>query len=311
VQKKENLNLSEVLRNKGKSFAEFLAGMSEEERQKGNEAEFLRAEEEHDRFKKAYENGNCYLCHKPLKSFSKKTPCIHWLLKPKGFKKKDIALVANKYGVFQIQSLLRWYATEEAFAKNINNLAAEGTGAKIIELTIRYKNLEWSFSCAESDYLGHQNSNHAKHPHYHFQMRIDKRPFINFNDFHIPLSESDVINMEAVRSKPDLISERNSFGEGMEEMFTEEVIHEVLNSPTSGDSENEAPFKIDSFAYADEGTQIQGEDLYNLIQEAKEKGVTVASLLHKLPNAKTEVMVTPGSGVVEQAPRSSRGKKNT
>lgn len=302
--------MSESLRNEGKDFAEFLAGMSEEDRQKGNEAEFLRAQEEHNRFKDAYDNGNCYLCHKPLKSFSKKTPCIHWLLKPNGFKKKDILSIANNYGVYQIQSLLRWYANEEAYAKNINNLADEGTGTKIIELTIRYKNLEWSFSCADSDYLGHENSKHAKHPHYHFQMRIDKRPFIGFNDFHLPLSRFDVINMEAIKSKPDLISERNSFGEGMEEIFTEDVINEVLNSPTSGDSENEAPFKIDSFAYADEGTQIQGEDLYNIIQEAKEKGVTVASLLHKLPNAKTKVMVTPGPGVVEQAPR-SRGKKNT
>ncbi len=303
--------MSDTLRNKGKDFAESLEGMSEDEREKWNEGEFLRAQEENSRFKEAYENGDCYLCHKSLKSFSKKTPCIHWLLKPKGFKKKDIVSVANKYGVFQIQSLLRWYANQEAFARNINNLAAEGTGTKIIELTIRYKYLEWSFSCAESDYLGHQNSKHAKHPHYHFQMRIDKRPFINFNDFHLPLSKSDIINMEAMRSKPDLITERNSFGEGMEEIFTEEIIHDVLTSPTSGDSEDEAPFSVDSFACADEGTQIQGEDLYNIIQEAKEKGVTVASMLHKLPNAKTEVMVTPGPGVVEQAPRSSRGKKST
>ena len=64
--------MSEALRNKGKSFADFLAGMPEEERQKNNEAEFLRAQEEHNRFKEEYDNGNCYLCHKPLKSFSKK-----------------------------------------------------------------------------------------------------------------------------------------------------------------------------------------------------------------------------------------------
>lgn len=273
-----------------------------------NEAEHLRAQNEHNRFKKAYDKGNCYLCKKSLKLFSKKTPCIHWLLKPKGFKKKDILSIANRYGMLQTQSLLRWYASEEAFAKNINNLASEGTGSKIIELTIRYKNLEWSFSCSESDYLGHKNSKHAKHPH--FQMRIDKRPFIGFNDFHLPLNKSDIINLEAIRSKPDLISERNSFGVGMDELFTEDVIHEVINSPTSDSNENDAPFSIDSFAYAEEGTQIQGEDLYNIIQEAKEKGVSIASLLHKLPNAKTEVMVTPGPGVVEQAPR-SRGKKNT
>lgn len=302
--------MSERLRNRGKQFASFLEGLSEDERQKGNEAEYLRAKEQHERFKADYAQGNCYLCNKPLISFSKKSPCIHWLLKPKGFKKKDIIEVANKYGIFQIQSLLRWYANEEAFAKNINDLPSEGTGTKIIELTIKYKNIEWSFSCAESDYLGHQKSQHAKHPHYHFQMRIDKRQFIGFNDFHLPLSESDVINMEAMKSKSGLLKEKNTFGVGMKDLFTEEVIDEVLNSPTNGIDEDEASFSIDSFVSADEGTKIQGEDLYNIIQEAKEKGVSIASLLHKLPNAKTEVSVTPGPGVVEQAPR-SRGKKNT
>jgi hypoxanthine-guanine phosphoribosyltransferase len=57
---------------------------------------------------------------------------------------------------------------------------------------------------------------------------------------------------------------------------------------------------------ADEGKTISGDDLYALLQEAKAKGVTIASLMHKLPNARTQVIVSPGPGVVEQAPRGAR-----
>lgn len=306
----EKSKLSNELIEQGKSFADFLQGMNEDDRQKGSEHEFLRAKEEHARFRGSYQKGMCYLCHKPLSSFSKKKPCIHWLLKPKGFKKKDVKLIAKKYGVFQIQSLLRWYANEEGFAKNINDLAVEGTGTKIIELTIKYKNIEWSFSCAETDFIGHKNSQNADFPHYHFQMRIDKRAFINFNNFHLPLSDMDVIHMLAKMENPDFIRQRHSFGEGMSDMFSEGVIEEVLNTAvTDGDAEK-SPIKLDTFVYAEEGKKINGDDLYSLMEEAKEKGVTVASLIHKLPNAKTEVMVSPGPGVVEQAPR-SRGKKGT
>lgn len=302
--------MSEEIRKKGRDFAEFLKRLPEDERRKGNKKEFLRAQEEHTRFKQAYHSGECYLCNKPLKSFNKKNPCIHWLLKPKGFGKKDLVSITNNYGIFQIQSLLRWYANEEAFAKNINNLTEEGTGTKMIELTIKYKNLEWSFSCAESDYLGHQKTQHSKHPHYHFQMRIDKRPFINFKDFHLPLSEMDIINITAMNSKPNLLKLRNSFGEGMNEVFTKKVIDHMLNTATTVGNQEEASLRIESFAYAKEGETINEDDVNKIMQEAKEKGVTVASLLHKLPNAETKIIVSPGPGVIEQAPRSKR-KKST
>jgi len=301
--------MSEDIREKGREFAKFLEGLSEEEKKNGNESEVRRVHEEHSRFKKAYDANECYLCNKSLNSFSKKRPCIHWLLKPKGFKKKDVLLLAENYGLFQIQSLLRWYANETGFAKNINDLTDEGTGNKLIELTIKYKNIEWSFSCAESDYMGHENSQHSKHPHYHFQMRVDKRPFINFNDFHLALNEADIINIESMRSNPNLIKQGNSFGEGISDLFNENVIEEMLTSVTMTNDPDEAEFKIDSVVMADEGMEIKGEDIYKLMVEAKDKGVTVASLLHKLPNSKTEVMVSPGPGVVEQAPRTGRKKK--
>ena len=65
---------------------------------------------------------------------------------------------------------------------------------------------------------------------------------------------------------------------------------------------------IDATGLASKVT-ISGNDLYELIQEAKTKNVTIASLMHKLPNAQSKIIVTPGPGVVEQAPRSGR-KKN-
>jgi hypothetical protein len=38
--------------------------------------------------------------------------------------------------------------------RNINDLADEGTG-KIVELTIKYKNLAWSLSCGANDLCAH------------------------------------------------------------------------------------------------------------------------------------------------------------
>ena len=303
------MELTKDLKSEGKSYANFLENLSEEEIAVGNRKSLEDAQDEFKRFKDAFSKGNCYLCNKPNQTFSKSNPCIHWLLKPKGFKNKDIELIARKYGYFQIQSLLRWYANHEAFARNINDLEDEGTG-KLFEVTIKYKHLEWSFSCSESDYQGHKGSTKGCFPHYHFQMRVDKRPFINFSRNHMPFSEMDVINIEAMRASPGKIKQRYTFGDGISETFNSEVIQEVLNSVSSTENEDEAAYSIDSFVEADEGSSISGEDLSKIFQEAKEKGVTVASLLHKLPNSSTKVVVGPGPGVVEQATRSSR-KKST
>ena len=300
--------MTEELRAKGKDYAKFLRTLSPEEIAHGNEANYRNAKDEFQRFNEHFKRGSCYLCEKPLTSFSKKSPCPHWLLKPKGFKKNDLPALAKIYGYYQIQAFLRWVANYEAFAKNINDLTEEGTGNKLFEVTIKHKNLEWAFSCAESDYQGHATSQHAKHQHYHFQMRIDRRPFINYNDFHLPFSEMDVINIEAMREQPEKMMQRFSFGEGMNAVLSDETVEHIVNNTVPAADEDGAPFKIDTIAMAEEGKTISGDDLNEIIQEAKAKGVTIASLIHKLPNARTQVIVSPGSGVVEQAPRTGRKK---
>jgi hypothetical protein len=299
--------MNDEFRKEGRDYARFLETLTPEQIAHGNEVDHNNAQAEFNRFVECFNAGVCYLCEKPLTSFSKKTPCPHWLMKPKGFKKNDLSAVAKEYGFYQIQSFLRWVANQDAFAKNINDISDEGTG-KLFEVTIKWKNIEWSFSCAESDYQGHATSQHSKHQHYHFQMRIDRRPFINYSDFHLPFSKMDIINIEAMRARPEKMKQRFSFGEGMNDLLNDETIEHVVNSSVPADHENDGMFKLDSIVMADEGTTIKGDDLYALIQEAKQKGVTVASLMHKLPNARTRVIVTAGPGVVEQAPRG--GKKS-
>jgi hypothetical protein len=60
---------------------------------------------------------------------------------------------------------------------------------------------------------------------------------------------------------------------------------------------------------ADEGSAISGDDLADLLEEVRQKGVTIASLLNKLPNVKVQTIVTPGPAVVEQATRSGRTRR--
>ena len=179
---------------------------------------------------------------------------------------------------------------------------------KVLELTIRYKTLEWSFSCAPSDYEGHQTSQHAKHSHYHFQMRIDQRPFINFSDFHLPFTEGDILSIEAKRKLPEMVKHKFPHGEGMSDVLNDTTVDAIVGQSTRADDDEDAQLHLDTIVMADEGTTIRGEDLYDLIQEAKAKGVTVAGLMHKLSNVTTRVYVTPGPGVVEQAPRTGRKK---
>lgn len=300
--------MSEEIQAKGRDFAAFLKTLSAEDIARGNAANKRNTETEYQSFLEHFGRGSCYICGRPLISFCKKSPCPHWLLKPKGFKKNDFPSLAKQYGFYQIQSFLRWIANQDGFAKNINDLPEEGTGSKLFEVTIKYKNLEWAFSCAESDYQGHATSQHAKHQHYHFQMRIDIRPFINYSDFHVPFSEMDIIEIEAARSMPGKIKQRFSFGEGMNTILSEETVEHIINATVPGDDAARAPFKLDTIAIAEEGKTIREDDVYAIYQEAKEKGVTVASLIHKLPNARAQVIVSPGPGVVEQAPRTGRKK---
>lgn len=287
----------------GRAFAEFLRSLSPEEIAYGNARELERAKRDHAKFQEAFRNGSCSLCEVPLDCFSLTTPCVHWLLRPRGFTKRHFPLVTAEFGLFQIQAYLRWVANEGALAQNINDLAVEGSG-KFIELTIKYGQFEWAFSCGEGDYLGHTGAaSDAARPHYHFQMRVNRAAFIRYNDFHVPLSRMDIVKLEAIRTAPDKIRSGFYGGEGMSDVLNEPTIEEVVKRGIAAADEENPPIKLDSIVIAEDGSSISGDEVADLVDEARAKKVTISSLLHRLPNVRVTTIVTPGPGVVEQAPR--------
>jgi hypothetical protein len=200
----DNNKMSEGVRERGLSFAKFQSGIPPEERARINDLNRQEGLKGHQRFTEAFKAGQCSFCGGALTSFHPEQPCRHWLLKPDGFRKENFESLAVRHSWGGLENYLRWVANEEAFAKNINDLADEGTG-KLVELTIKYKNIEWSFSCGASDLDGHEGGGkHSKRPHYHFQMYVDGKPFIRYNDFHLALSDEDVGFLEYITSCHDL-----------------------------------------------------------------------------------------------------------
>lgn len=271
-----------------------------------SELEQRRVVAEYEEFKRTFSEGRCYLCNSPLKTFSESKPCLHWLLHPKGFKKKSLPILFGRFGYFQMESYLRWIANLDQPLKNINDLSDEKNPNKLIETTIKYKHLEWTFSCAPGDFEGHENSASGKFPHFHFQMRIDKKPFISFNDYHIPFLEEDIWKLKLIAEPDSKFQHRFTYGESLENLFEEIPLETIIDTSEATDDESQAALNFSTLVMAKPGETIKGEDIYNLYQESKETGLPMAKLLRKL-DADVTTIVSPGSGVPELAKRSGRG----
>ncbi|MFT3730794.1 MAG: hypothetical protein QM780_05100 [Hyphomicrobium sp.] len=304
--------MSEKLQSQASKYIEFLQSLSDEERAEINRKVFETAKQEHAEFIEALGEGRCYICQADLAGFDRSKPCMHWLLRPQGFEKSDITAVSEKFSFFQIQAFMRWLANTEGYAKNINDFVEESTGTKVVEVTIRYKNVEWSLSCGTSDLAGHPKSLKGATPHYHLQMRVDGRRFINFNDFHLQFHEADLLQIEAMRHSQDKIKGTFMFGEGMQDVLQKDNIERLIDRATTGD-ETSSPIHFSTMIFADEGHSINGDEIADLQQEAKRTGKTLTSLVRaRLKNVSVSTVITPGSAVVEQAPRKggrSRGKE--
>jgi len=177
--------------------------------------------------------------------------------------------------------------------------------AKLVELTTKYKDLEWAISCGKGDYDGHgSDSKDSKKPHYHFQMRVDKKPYIDYADFHIPLHHSDIVTMEAERLAPDHVTRRFSGGEGMSEVFTEENVEKLALHGKAVDNDADGIVKFDHIIVADEGTELDAQAVLDIARKARAEGRPATKALRTLPNARVLTIAEPGPGVVEQAVRS-------
>lgn len=276
--------------------------ISQEEMQRISEEEMKKTNESYNAFMEHFSKGNCYLCGSPLMTFNSKKPCIHWFLRPNGFKKKHFKVLLGLYGYFQMEAFARWVASQDEPIKNINDLNTEKREKKIIETTIKYKHIEWSFSCSNSDLEGHGNSQYTNFPHFHFQMRIDKKPFINYKDFHIPFKDEDIWKLAMINQNDIFIEHNFKHGEGMQSVLNEDAHEYLIDNSEKVENESEATYKFDTIVTAKHGKTISGDDIADLIEESKKTGVPFAKLAHRL-EANVRVIIKAGDGVPKIAKR--------
>lgn len=290
------------------SFKEKIDNLPEGELDRINQLQHEHTVNEYNNFVEHYKKDECYLCNKPFKTISSNYPCIHWLLRSCKFKSKDFSKVYEKYDYHQITSFLRWVANQERFQGNINDLDDEKGDNKIFETTIKWKNIEWTFNCSGNDYLGHIGSN-SNYPHYHFQMRIDRKPFINFNQHHIPFSDKDLFNLDLIQQKPEVIN--HSFGAGGSGMQDAVNIdpNDIIQYTTSTDNEDDATYHMQTMIMAkDISNPISGDDVYEMIKESQKTRKPFASLAdkHLGDNANITTVVSPVDTIPDIAKRSGR-----
>lgn len=262
---------------------EKFASLNEKELDELNERMHARTEQEYSRFEEGYKIGVCYLCGKKFETISKEQPCLHWLLRRCKFKPKDLKLIYSKYGYSNIAAFLRWCANFEKPLVNINDITSEMKDGKVISNTIKWKNIEWTFDCSESDFRGHPNSA-SDFPHYHFQMRIDGRQFINFNSYHLPFSQEDIFAITMSRNHPDKFT--HNFGDQGEGM---DVAMQLIGDDAAtafehmllAEDQDEAVYHISTTVMAREGETISGDLIAKLFEESKRTGEPVSSLFHK------------------------------
>jgi hypothetical protein len=298
-----------MMQNDPRDFKRYLESLSREEIEEGNAIN----DEEHFRqskaFLEAHRDHRCYLCGKPFKTISKSKPCVHWLLRECKFKKKDFPKIWERFSYHEIAAFLRWCANQERFLSNINDLSNEKTENKILSYTIKWRKVEWTFDCSRSDFHGHKGTNFY-YPHYHFQMRIDGRPFINFKDFHIPFTDEDQNYLYLKSEESDLFHHSfGGIGAGMQDAV-DVPLENILEFTTPVDKEDEATYHFSTMVSA-HNNPLSEEEIQKIFQEAKYNGKPLAFVAQQRLQERADVktIVSPVETIPEIANRSQRKKR--
>lgn len=280
-----------------------------------NEKQRRESESEYRSFLEHYEKDNCYLCSKPFKTMSAPNPCLHWLLRRSNkFKKKNFLDVTKSFDFHNIEAFLRWVAHAEAGSLNINDLHMERSERKIFETTIRWRNLEWTLDCSESDFKGHPGTR-TNFPHWHFQMRIDGRQFINFNDFHVKFSDYDRF-LFALKRHPNagFLYTYGPGGSGMQDkwdMLTRDPERFLANVVSTSEPE-EASLRMQTIVMGGEGG-ISGEKIDEAMKMSRETGKPLAHCIREVTandkNILIKTIVSPSDSVPEIARRTERKRR--
>lgn len=297
-----------IKRHNTDEFRRFFESLSPEQVEELNRKNDEEHQQQADAFRKAYAEDKCYLCGKPFKTISDKEPCLHWLLRQCKFKKKDFPKVYSKYSYTNMAAFLRWCANQERLLGNINDLADEKPERKVFCSTVKWKNIEWTFDCSESDFAGHGGTN-SNFPHYHFQMRIDGRPFIDFGNFHIPFTDEDMFNLQLIREQSDWFKHGfGAIGSGMQEAM--EINPELALQHMQNADESDATYHLSTMIEAID-KPIPGELLEEIRAESQASGRSMSQIakerLEGIANVST--VIEPADSVPGIASRTERKRR--
>ena len=289
---------------------DYIESLSDEEISELNRKEIKRNESMFKDFKDAFENDCCSLCGNKLAYQDLIFPCFHWFILPNNIRKKDFnVFLSEPIGFFQLESYFRWVASLVTPMKNINDIEEEISESKLKEVTIKFKNIEWSLNYGVSDLEGHLNSKNAILPHFHLQMLVDNRPFIRFNDFHIPFSKSDLFTIKLQKEESDLIEFSNLNGEGMSAIKNIEDLDEFDEMLTKAPNEEDAAFNTTTFFKMPKDGPMTGDDLLEIFNESENRQKPTRHILkEKYPESEIKTIINPGEGVPEMKKRNKRKK---
>jgi len=286
---------------RAKQYSSYLEAMPQEKKAELTLETMKQHKEEHSRFLESYAKDECYLCNKNFKTYSKANPCLHWLLRRAKFKKKDFPLLTSKYDYHQINMYLRWVANAEYYQKNINDMKSEQSEKKVFQSTIKWKNIEWSFECSENDFKGHPSA--INYPHYHFQMMVDKKIFINYNGFHNRFSQQDLSYLYAIYSD-GFTPMYGTNGSGMEDAMSAnpEDLLDRCSVIDEGQVQGGA-FHIQSMISNPDG--IDGDVIQDAIEESRKTKKSLTKILKEKLSDDTNIttIISPSERVPEIAKR--------
>lgn len=281
-----------------------------------NRQKYLQSEENkrlHDEFTEGLKNGKCFLCDGQMNSFEIDKPCFHWFTYPKGIKKKHFeSYLKNPIGFFQLDIYLRWLANTEKSFGNINDLKAETSATSYLETTYKYRDIEWAFSIGHTDKEGHINSQVGSKPHYHIQMKVGGRVFLNFNNFHIPFSDVDLFTIELLEQVGDKVKLCHSYGYGAGIIEDDEILKNIDDILKVSDNSENALFNREIMIIARDGNQIPENMIKIAYEESKSTKQSVAKIMQRLlyeANIIADIIskITPTDRISEMTKRS--GKK--
>jgi hypothetical protein len=283
--------LSKIDPNNTKELKEYLASLSPEYVEKRNQEEVEENKEMFAEFKDAFSKSCCFLCGNKLDTFYDDEPCFHWFLRPNGIRKKHFkSYLSEPIGFFRLESYLRWVATTENFIKNINDLESETSKSKIREVTIKYKNIEWSLHFGKTDLAGHSPSKNADFPH-----------------FHIPFSKYDLIDIKLMDEASDLIKFGHSQAPGMSVIEDDELLNKMDELMVAAENMDSATFNTQTMAAMPEGMTMDGDKLQLMFKENKETKVPLRHLMKKyFPEVNLVTNIEPPDGFPDKKTRNKR-----